>query len=69
MRTSRLFGLDFAVDTSIEEVVDLLERDGRSRTSQWRVVVTPNVDHSEAHSRTLPSATDSHDRGLGARRA
>lgn len=54
MRTSRLFGLDFAVDTSIEEVVDQLERDGRSRTSQWRVVVTPNVDHLVHYRKSTP---------------
>lgn len=45
MDTSRLFGLDFAVETSIEELVDLLEQDGQAHTSDWRVVVTPNVDH------------------------
>jgi exopolysaccharide biosynthesis WecB/TagA/CpsF family protein len=40
-----LFGLDFIADTSVEEVADLLERDGQVQTADWRVVVTPNVDH------------------------
>lgn len=45
MRTTRLFGLDFLVDTSITEVADALERDGQKHSSTWRVLVTPNVDH------------------------
>ncbi|MEQ1873220.1 MAG: WecB/TagA/CpsF family glycosyltransferase [Ilumatobacteraceae bacterium] len=45
MHTTHLFGLDFLVGSSIDEVADGLERDGQTRTSTWRVVVTPNVDH------------------------
>lgn len=45
MRTTRLFGLNFLVDTSIKELADALERDGLTNSPTWRVVVTPNVDH------------------------
>lgn len=45
MRTTRLFGLDFLVGTSIEQVADALERDGQTSDPKWRIVVTPNVDH------------------------
>lgn len=45
MRTTHLFGLDFAVDTTIAELADDLAREGRTRHNEWRVVVTPNVDH------------------------
>ncbi len=45
MRTTPLFGLDFVVETSIEELANVLERDGQTGTEEWRVVVTPNVDH------------------------
>lgn len=45
MRTTRLFGLDFLVGTSIEQIAEALERDGQTSGPKWRVVVTPNVDH------------------------
>jgi len=45
MRTTRLFGLDFVVETTIEELAEVLERDGQAANPTWRVVVTPNVDH------------------------
>lgn len=45
MRTARLFGLDFVANSSIEELAIVIDRDGQSRSTQWRVVVTPNVDH------------------------
>lgn len=45
MRTTRLFGLNFAVDTTIAELADDLAREGQTRPNEWRVVVTPNVDH------------------------
>ncbi len=43
--TTRIFGLDFLVDTSIAEIADALERDGQANSSTWRIVVTANVDH------------------------
>jgi len=45
MRTTRLFGLDFATDTSVDELAETLERDGQTDSPHWRIVVTPNVDH------------------------
>ena len=54
MRTTRLFGLDFVVGTSIEEVVDTLQREGQADDAMWRVVVTPNVDHL-VHYRKSPT--------------
>jgi len=45
MRTTHLFGLNFVVDTTIAELAEDLEREGQARVSEWRVVVTPNVDH------------------------
>lgn len=45
MRTVRLFGLDFATDTTVDGVASQIERDGLLNTPKWRVVVTPNVDH------------------------
>ena len=45
MRTTRLFGLDFLVDTSIDELAATLEREGQIGGPTWRIVVTPNVDH------------------------
>ena len=45
MRTTHLFGLNFVVDTTIAELAENLEREGQARVSEWRVVVTPNVDH------------------------
>ncbi|MCE9621053.1 MAG: WecB/TagA/CpsF family glycosyltransferase [Actinomycetia bacterium] len=45
MRTTPLFGLDFVVNSSIEELANSLEHDGQTSESSWRVVVTPNVDH------------------------
>ena len=54
MRTTRLFGLDFVVGTSIDEVVDTLQREGQAGDATWRVVVTPNVDHL-VHYRKSPT--------------
>ncbi len=45
MQTARLFGLDFVVHTTIDELASILERDGQANGAEWRVVVTPNVDH------------------------
>ncbi len=45
MRTTQLFGLDFVVESSIEELAEVLERDGQVASPSWRIVVTPNVDH------------------------
>ena len=54
MRTTHLFGLDFVVGTSIEEIAEVLARDGQTADSRWRVLVTPNVDHL-IHYRTSPT--------------
>ncbi len=53
MRTTHLFGLDFAVNTSIAELAEMLVRDGQTTTAQWRVVVTPNVDHLVRYRKSL----------------
>lgn len=45
MNTVRLFDLDFVVGTSVDELADRLAREGQLHTFDWRVVVTPNVDH------------------------
>lgn len=62
MRTSHLFGLDFVADTGLDELAEILERDGQTNTPEWRVVVTPNVDHlvhyrkSSAHRQVAETA-------------
>lgn len=45
MRTTRLFGLDFLIDTTIGELAEMLAHEGRTGAEGWRVIVTPNVDH------------------------
>jgi N-acetylglucosaminyldiphosphoundecaprenol N-acetyl-beta-D-mannosaminyltransferase len=50
--TRHLFGLDFVTDTTITQVVDALLDDGE-RTSDWRCLVTPNVDHLVRYRRYL----------------
>ncbi len=45
LERQRLFGLDFVTGTTVAELADALLREASSATTQWRCVVTPNVDH------------------------
>ena len=45
LERQRVFGLDFVTGTTVAELADRLLREASSATTQWRCLVTPNVDH------------------------
>ena len=45
VKEQRLFGLRFASESTIEPVLATLLGTHRGHAPEWRVLVTPNVDH------------------------